>query len=72
MSSRLPPGEENELKSDWLEHPVTRTYLREFETAIVNSLTALLGACASSTDPEVRGQYERHMELKRLREGMKR
>jgi hypothetical protein len=54
---------DEELREEWLRHPFTQSRREALEREAGKQLTELFGACEKSTDPEVRGQYRRYIEL---------
>ena len=54
----------DELRSEWLRHGFTERLRNYAVKAERLQLAELMGACAKSSDPEVRAQYERYVERK--------
>ena len=48
-----------DLRADWLEHPYSGIARKRAEDLKGIAMTALRGACSQSTDPKVRGAFDR-------------
>lgn len=57
-------GDDEDLgaRDHWLRHPHTESMRGALRKGVKSQLGILLGTCAESTDPKVRGAYERYME----------
>lgn len=51
------------MRRDWLAHDYTQEWARASATATENARKVLMGACGKSIDPEVRGAFNKYMEL---------
>lgn len=54
------------LRRDWLQHEYTLGWSKSADSDAAISKKHLMGACARSTDPEVRGAYNKWLELETI------
>jgi hypothetical protein len=54
------------LRRDWLQHEYTLGWSRSADKDAENARKLMLSCCARSTDPEVRGAYNKWLELETI------
>lgn len=49
----------DDLRADWVEHPYAGVARKLVEAHLQSAISSLHGACSVSTDPKVRGAFDK-------------
>lgn len=57
---------QKDLRADWVEHPYAGIARKLVEANLQAAISSLHGACSQSTDPKVRGAFDKMRAIEQL------